>query len=139
MRYLFYWALLQHCSGGGNQVKMGRCRFDDVVNVGAVRQSREPVAPNVDCPGRDVVKRTDLANHGSDAKEFGHFAAVLTLICGGTGYNVHSLAPMFLRCGFWWNTLFRTPINTRFGFDSPGGAVIREKDWCNSPAGTWNQ
>jgi hypothetical protein len=41
----------------------------------------------------------NLANHGSNTKESGHFATVRNLICRSTWYIVHSLAPLFLGCG----------------------------------------
>jgi hypothetical protein len=51
MRYSFYWALLKHCLGGGDQFKVRRRRLDDVVYVGTIKQSGETVAPKVDGPG----------------------------------------------------------------------------------------
>jgi hypothetical protein len=106
MRCPFDWALF---SGGGDQVKMRGCGIDDVVPVGTIKQSKETVAPKLNGPGSDFVKGANLANHGSNAKDSGHFAAVRTLICRSTGYNVHSLAPIH---SCWWNILARTPINT---------------------------
>jgi hypothetical protein len=88
MRYPLYWALLKHCPGGGDQVKMRRRRLDYVVDVGTIKQSGDTVAPKVDGPGSDIMKRAKLVNHGSNAKESGHFAAVRTLICTSTGYNI---------------------------------------------------
>jgi hypothetical protein len=124
MRYPLYWALLKHCPGGGDQVKIRSRRLDYVVQVDTIKQSGDTVAPKICSPGSDVVKRANLANHGSNNKEAGHFAAVRTLICRSTGYNVHSLAPVFLRCCCWWNIHSRAPINTRFGFESPGGGAV---------------
>ena len=78
MRYPLYWALLKRCPGGGDQVKVRSCKLDYVVEVGTIKQSGDTVAPKEDSPGSDVVKRANLANHGSNAKEAGHFAAVRT-------------------------------------------------------------
>jgi hypothetical protein len=75
---------------------MGRRGFEYVVDVGAILQSDGPVASKIYGPGSDVMKRANLANHGSNAKESGHFAAVRTLIGRSTGYNVHSLASIVL-------------------------------------------
>jgi hypothetical protein len=58
----FYRALLlKHRPSGCYQVK-----FD---------QSREPITSKIKGPGCDVMKHANLANHGSDAKNSGHFAA----------------------------------------------------------------
>jgi hypothetical protein len=96
MRYPFDLALLKHCSGSGDRIKIRCRRLGDVVDVCIIQQSGETVTPKVDRPGGDVMKRTNLATHSSNAKESGHFAAVRTLICRSTWYNVCSLAPIFL-------------------------------------------
>jgi hypothetical protein len=43
-------------------------------------QSRAIATPNLNSVGYDVMKLAILANHGSDSKESGHFAAVRALI-----------------------------------------------------------
>jgi hypothetical protein len=86
--------------GGGDQVKMRRRRFDDIVDVCTIKESGETVATKVDGPGSDVTEPAELAYHGSNAKEPCHFAAVRILIGRSTGYDVYSLAPIVLRCSF---------------------------------------
>jgi hypothetical protein len=165
MRYSFYWALLKHPPGGGDQVKMRRLRFKDIDDICTIKESGETVATKVDGPGSDVMERVELAYHGSNAKEPCHFTAVRTLIGRSTGYDVHYLAPIVLRCSFRWNIRTRIPINTRFSLDSPGGGAIlvfegtvahghaspisnsfgnhgtfvRNENMCNCPAGSWDQ
>jgi hypothetical protein len=118
MRYSFYWALLKHHPGGGDQAKMRNLRFKDIVDICTIKESGETVATKVDGPGSDVMEPVELAYHGSNAKEPCHFVAVRTLIGRSTG------SPIVLRCSFWWNIRSRTPINTRFSRDSPGGGAI---------------
>jgi hypothetical protein len=67
MRYPFDWALLKHCSGSGDQIKMRCRRLGDVVDVCIVKESGETVAPKVDRPGGDVMKRANIANHSGNA------------------------------------------------------------------------
>jgi hypothetical protein len=124
MRYPFYWAPLKHCSGSGDQIKMRCRRLGDIVNVCTIKQSGETATPKVERPGGDVMKRTNHANHSRNAKESGHFAAVRTLICRSTWYNIYSFAPIVLWLVCWWNIHSRTPINARFGFDSPCGRSV---------------
>jgi hypothetical protein len=97
MWYPFYWALLKHRSRGGGQVKTRRRRLDGTVDVDTINWSEETVAQKVKGPSGDVMKRPNVANHaanhGSVAKDSGHFAVVRTLIRRSTGYDVHSLAP----------------------------------------------
>jgi hypothetical protein len=62
-------------------IKIWRCRlYDVVVNVRILYQSRAIATPNLNSVGYDVMKLAILANHGSDSKESGHFAAVRALI-----------------------------------------------------------
>jgi hypothetical protein len=103
VRYPFYWVLLKRRPRGGDQVKMRRRRLGDVVDVGKINQSGETVAPKVNGPSGDVMKCTSLANHGSDAKDSGHFAAVQTL---------YVVAP---------GTIF-TPLH-RLSFDAAAGGM----------------
>jgi hypothetical protein len=54
MRYPFNWALLQHSPGGGNQVKMRSCGFNNVVDVYNSVEG-ETVTTQVDSTCRDVM------------------------------------------------------------------------------------
>jgi hypothetical protein len=165
MRYPFYRTLLKHHPGGSDQVKMRRRRLNDIVDVCTIKYSGETVATKVDGSDRHAIEPAELAYHGSNAKEPCHFAAVRTLIGRSTGYDVDSLAPIVLRCSFWWNIRSRTPIYTIFSRDSPGGgailvfegtvglrhaspisnsfgnrgAFVRNQNMCNCPAGSWDQ
>ena len=80
MRYPLHWEVLRDGPGDDDHVKMRSRRLDYVVEVGTIEQSGDTVAPKVDNPGSAVVKRANLANHGSNTKEDGHFAAVRTVI-----------------------------------------------------------
>jgi hypothetical protein len=95
MRYPFYWALLKHRPGGGDQVKMRRRRFNDKVDVCTIKESGETVATKVNGPGSDAMEPAELAYHGSNAKEPCHFTAVHTLI-GRPGTMFTPLYRLFL-------------------------------------------
>jgi hypothetical protein len=43
---------------------MRRRRLDYVIDVGIIKHSGETVAPKVDGPGGDVMKRANSPNHG---------------------------------------------------------------------------
>jgi hypothetical protein len=67
-----YRTLLKHRPSGCDQVKMWRRRLYDVIDVGTIDQSRETITSKGTGPGGYVMKRINLAKHGSNARDPDH-------------------------------------------------------------------